>query len=161
MASAPGSPRGSALSRCPATRLLRRAARLTREGFLYDSSNVVPLVFILKSVYHDVAIPCYLVILRAYFHPLLRLSHRTAVKDVEKAILGLLKNAELELTPSNIARNTGYSGGYIRRECNRLSSLDLLEKDDTGSNPFYSITDRGRAYLSGELDAGDLDDESH
>lgn len=81
------------------------------------------------------------------------------MKDVERAILQLLNKTELELTPSNIARNTGYSGGYARKECNRLASLGLLDKDSTGSHPFYSINDRGRAYLAGELDASEVGEE--
>jgi len=79
------------------------------------------------------------------------------VKDVEKAVLRLLDETELELTPSNIGRNTGYSGGYVRQECNRMAKQGLLKKDDAGTNPFYSISDRGQAYLDGELDPDDLD----
>jgi predicted transcriptional regulator len=78
------------------------------------------------------------------------------VKDVEKAILDILETSELELTPANIAKNAGYSRGYVRQECTRLESLGLLEKDDTGSHPFYSITDEGRAYLAGDLTTEDL-----
>jgi DNA-binding transcriptional regulator PaaX len=81
------------------------------------------------------------------------------VRDVEREILRILSKSELSLTPSNIAKNTGYSGGYIRKECNRMAKQGLLQKDDAGTNPFYSISDRGRAYLEGELDQDEFDSE--
>ncbi|WP_245154564.1 winged helix-turn-helix domain-containing protein [Halorussus marinus] len=71
-------------------------------------------------------------------------------KDVEKAILRLLAESDLSLTPTNIAKNTGYSGGYIRKECNRMSKENLLEKEDEGGHPFYSVTEKGRMYLAGD-----------
>ena len=84
-------------------------------------------------------------------------------KDVEKAILNLLTESGLSLTPSNIAKNTGYSGGYIRKECNRMAELGLLEKEDEGGHPFYSVTEKGRKYLAGKSGANELEDqgESH
>ncbi|MCU4743371.1 helix-turn-helix domain-containing protein [Natronoglomus mannanivorans] len=75
------------------------------------------------------------------------------MKDVERAILRLLADSELSLTPNNIAKNTGYSNGYIRRECNRLADLGALEKDAEGSNPFYTITEEGKTYLKGNIDS--------
>lgn len=72
------------------------------------------------------------------------------MKDVDKAILRLLAKSGLKLTPSNIAENTGYSGGYIRKRCSKLAEFDILEKDDAGSHPFYRITEQGRAYLEDE-----------
>jgi DNA-binding transcriptional regulator PaaX len=82
------------------------------------------------------------------------------VKDVEKAVLRILEDSELELTPANIAKNAGYSRGYIRQECTRMESLGLLKKNDTGSHPFYSISDKGRAYLAGELEEEELNVDS-
>ena len=79
---------------------------------------------------------------------------------MEKAILGLLAETGLSLTPSNIAKNSGYSSGYVRKECNRLASEKLLKKEDDGGHPFYSVTEKGRKYLAGDLDASDLEDES-
>ncbi|WP_425494390.1 winged helix-turn-helix domain-containing protein [Natronoglomus mannanivorans] len=72
------------------------------------------------------------------------------MKDVERAILRLLADSELSLTPNNIAKNTGYSNGYIRRECNRLAKEGMLEKDAEGSNPFYTITEKGATHLKNE-----------
>lgn len=81
------------------------------------------------------------------------------MKDVDKAILGLLVESELKLTPSNIAENTGYSGGYIRKRCTRLAEFGVLEKDDAGSHPFYQVTEKGRSYFNGEIQVDGLADE--
>lgn len=35
----------------------------------------------------------------------------------------------------------------------------MLERDDSTSDPFYSITDHGEQYLDGELDINDLEQE--
>jgi len=78
-------------------------------------------------------------------------------KDVEKAILSLLADSELSLTPTNIAKNTGYSSGYIRKECNRMAGEGLLQKEDEGGHPFYSVTEMGQQYLAGDLDVSELD----
>jgi DNA-binding IclR family transcriptional regulator len=71
--------------------------------------------------------------------------------DAEQAILTLLQESELSLTPSNIAYNTAYSGGYVRKLCNSMAKAGYLEKDDTRGNPFYSITENGLAYLESEF----------
>lgn len=71
------------------------------------------------------------------------------LKDSEKAILRLLKESGLELTPSNIAKNTGYSAGYIRQECKRLEAEGLLQTENEAGHPFYAITDKGGKRLEG------------
>lgn len=70
-----------------------------------------------------------------------------APTDVERAVLRLLAESDLQLTPNNIARNTGYSAGYVRKQCLQLSEGGYLERDDEGTNPFYAITEPGREYL--------------
>lgn len=76
-------------------------------------------------------------------------------KDVEKAILSLLAESGLSLTPTNIAKNTGYSSGYVRKECNRMAEENLLDKEDEGGHPFYSVTEKGQQYLAGDVEAGE------
>jgi len=73
-------------------------------------------------------------------------------KDVEKAILSLLAETGLSLTPTNIAKNTGYSSGYVRKESNRMAGEGLLQKEDEGGHPFYSITEKGQQYLDDDID---------
>lgn len=73
-----------------------------------------------------------------------------APTDVQRAVLRLLAENELQLTPNNIARNTGYSAGYVRKQCVSLAEEGYLDRDDDGTNPFYEITRAGRTYLDGE-----------
>ncbi len=70
--------------------------------------------------------------------------------DVQRAVLRLLAESGLQLTPNNIARNTGYSAGYVRKQCVELSEAGYLARDDDGTNPFYQITPKERTYLDGE-----------
>ena len=72
------------------------------------------------------------------------------MKDAEKAVLRLLNDTDVWLSASNIARNVGYSKGYVRSICKEFVQDDYLEIDETGGNPFYQITDAGREYLESE-----------
>ncbi len=74
-------------------------------------------------------------------------------------ILEFLEDHDLELSPKPLYRNLtrhGHDVGYstVRGRVRELESQGLLEKDDDG---YYQITDRGEDYLSGKLDAGDLE----
>jgi repressor of nif and glnA expression len=74
-------------------------------------------------------------------------------------ILEFLDNHDLELSPKPLYRNLkrhGHDIGYstIRGRLPELAEKGLLDKDSDG---YYQLTDRGRDYLSGELDAADLE----
>ena len=75
-------------------------------------------------------------------------------------ILEFLDDHDLELSPKPLYRNLnrhGHDIGYstIRGRLPELAENGLLEKDSDG---YYQLTDRGHDYLSGELDAADLED---
>ena len=69
-------------------------------------------------------------------------------------ILETLESSGLTLSPAVIAHNTDYSGNYINKRVRKLNNHDLVERVDEG---MYRITDCGRAYLTGEIDADDLE----
>ena len=69
------------------------------------------------------------------------------MKQAEKAVLRLLYESELWLSASNIARNVGYSKGYVRSICKDMVKEDYVEIDESGGNPFYRITNEGSEYL--------------
>lgn len=75
------------------------------------------------------------------------------MKAADQSILQLLGPPKsLELTPSNIARNTGLSRGYTSERLSELVDHDLVEVDaDEGSHPYYSITEKGEDLLEGEI----------
>ncbi|WP_080506910.1 winged helix-turn-helix domain-containing protein [Halorubrum distributum] len=59
----------------------------------------------------------------------------------------------LRLTPAVIAENIDKSRTHVSRRLSDLTDYGLIEKPKRG---YYEITDVGREYLDGELDAGDL-----
>lgn len=81
------------------------------------------------------------------------------VRPAARKTLEILADSDLWLTPNNIARNAGYKAGTIRNEIPGLLDEDLIESDKQPGDPFYRITDDGRAYLAGELDASELGEE--
>ncbi|WP_161605583.1 winged helix-turn-helix domain-containing protein [Natrialba chahannaoensis] len=80
------------------------------------------------------------------------------MKAADQAILQLLGPPKsLELTPSNIARNTGLSRGYTSSRLSVLVDQGLVEVDEEeGSHPFYSVSDLGKGVLDGEISPQDL-----
>lgn len=82
----------------------------------------------------------------------------SAVSDqAREQVLEFLDEHGLVLTPNNVAENLGYSAGYTRRVLKSLSEDGLASKKADAGDPFYGITDRGRAYLRGNLDADELE----
>lgn len=82
------------------------------------------------------------------------------MKAADRSIVQLLGPPKsLELTSSNIARNTGLSRGYTSNRLSVLVDHGLVEVDEQeGSHPFYSLSDRGRQFLEGELEPEDLEE---
>ncbi len=70
-------------------------------------------------------------------------------------ILETLESSGLVLSPSVIAYNTDYTRNYINKRMRKLLNKGLFERHTEG---LYSITDKGRAYLKGEIDASELED---
>jgi len=79
-----------------------------------------------------------------------RVSWMTQADD---RILETLEDSGLTLSPRILAENTDYSRHYVSRRIKKLKEAELVEKVGDG---LYRITDRGRDYLSGDLDADDL-----
>lgn len=82
---------------------------------------------------------------------------------VDRDILEILYNEggshELVLSPRLIAENIDWSRQTVRDHVMTLRERDLVEYyDETGG--IYQLSDRGRSYLEGELDADDLEPES-
>lgn len=71
-------------------------------------------------------------------------------------ILETLEYADIALSPAVVAYNTDYSRNYVNKRIRKLREVDLVDRPDEG---YYRITDRGRAYLKGELSAEDLEEE--
>jgi DNA-binding transcriptional ArsR family regulator len=82
------------------------------------------------------------------------------MKAADQSILQLLGGPQrLDLTTSNIARNTGLNPSYTSERLSVLVKHDLVEKDEeSGSHPFYAISDRGLKAVQGEIPPEELTD---
>lgn len=69
-------------------------------------------------------------------------------------ILETLQSSGIILSPAVLAYNTDYTRNYVNKRLRILRDNGLVDRVDSG---YYRITDRGCAYLSGELDADDLE----
>ncbi|WP_126662005.1 winged helix-turn-helix domain-containing protein [Haloterrigena salifodinae] len=76
------------------------------------------------------------------------------MNQTDSRILELLNESNLILSPAVTAINLDYSRNWVSRRMSKLENADLIEKVD-GS--YYQITDRGRAYLEGEIEAEELE----
>ncbi|ELY90886.1 winged helix-turn-helix transcriptional regulator [Natrialba taiwanensis] len=77
------------------------------------------------------------------------------MNQTDNRILEILDESDLILSPAVTAINLDYSRNWVSRRMSKLQKAGLIEKVN-GS--YYRITDRGRAYLTGELDAEDLEE---
>jgi predicted transcriptional regulator len=84
------------------------------------------------------------------------------MKAADQSILTVLSPPKpLELTPSNIARNAGFSRGYTSGRLKELCERGLVTVDESGgSHPYYSITERGIDVLNAQIPPEDLSEES-
>ncbi|ELY97918.1 helix-turn-helix domain-containing protein [Natrialba asiatica] len=75
--------------------------------------------------------------------------------QADDRILETLSDSSLILSPRVLAVNTDYSRHYLSTRLGKLRDAELVDRIDEG---LYQITDRGRAYLAGELDAEELEE---
>jgi len=76
------------------------------------------------------------------------------MNQTDDRVLELLAESDLILSPSVIAKNLEYTRNWVSRRLGKLEEAELVKQVDSG---YYRITDRGRGYLSGELDASELE----
>lgn len=83
-----------------------------------------------------------------------RVEWMTAADD---AILNLINQSNISLTPSVIAHNLGYNRDYIANRCRTLKENGLVEVAEDSGGPFYDLTTLGIRYVRGEIDAEELE----
>ncbi|TKX86132.1 ArsR family transcriptional regulator [Halorubrum sp. SS5] len=77
----------------------------------------------------------------------------------DPAILELLHESDIDLPPAVISHNVdGVSHPTVKRRLPILNEHGLVEKTSE-KRGYYRITERGRAYLAGDLDSDDLEDD--
>lgn len=85
-----------------------------------------------------------------------RVSWMTAADDHILEFLLNEGNKPIVATPAMVEMNIDYQIAHIRSRLRELHGADLVEYYDKDRGA-YQITQRGRSYLSGELDAEDLE----
>jgi len=76
------------------------------------------------------------------------------MNQTDDRILELLEESELILSPAVMAKNLEYNRSWVSERLGKLVGSGLVEQVEGG---YYRISDRGRAYLAGEIDAKDLE----
>ena len=74
--------------------------------------------------------------------------------QTDDRILELLNESDLILSTAVIALNLDYSRSWVSDRMTTLHEAGLVDSENTG---YYRISDLGREYLSGELDADVLE----
>lgn len=69
-------------------------------------------------------------------------------------ILEFLDEKDILATPRVVSANIEYTHQYVNERMKPLRDHGLVETEGDG---LYRITDRGRAYLAGDLEAEDLE----
>lgn len=83
----------------------------------------------------------------------------TSTDDMIVRLLGesrpppeILSVPRLRMTPANIAENLGKNNDYVQKRCKHLVSEGLLQRHQTGGDPYYSLSDMGDLYLASDVD---------
>jgi predicted transcriptional regulator len=69
-------------------------------------------------------------------------------------ILEFLSEKDILATPRVISANIDYSHQYVNERMKPLREQGLIETEGDG---IYRITEKGEAYLAGEIDEDDLE----
>ncbi len=82
----------------------------------------------------------------------------------DDSILEYLEEHDVALPPRGLEINLqreqiGISYRTINRRLKTLQQKGLVDKIDEQSG-YYAISDKGRAYLAGEIDASELEDDA-
>jgi DNA-binding IclR family transcriptional regulator len=75
------------------------------------------------------------------------------MRPVHYEILDFFSEHDIWISARGLSQNIDYERSYVSEECTTLVDGGLLQKDGT----IYSLTDQGRAFLAGDLDADDLE----
>jgi len=77
------------------------------------------------------------------------------MSPIDYHILEFYNEHDIEASPKVVAENIGYERVYTGKRLKELTEAGLLVQEENG---LYHLTERGRTFLAGDLDAGDLED---
>jgi len=70
-------------------------------------------------------------------------------------ILEFFEETDIILSPGIISANIELSRSHVSRRLSALADHGLIESSDTGHG-HYQITEKGRKYLSGEIEEDEI-----
>jgi len=76
------------------------------------------------------------------------------MNQTDDRVLELLAESDLILSPAVLAKNLDYTRNWVSRRLSKLNEAGLVRQVDGG---YYQITDLGRDYLIGDIDAEELE----
>lgn len=77
------------------------------------------------------------------------------MSPIDYEILSFFEDHDILASPQVIAANIDYDRNYTGKRCRNFKKYELLERDENG---LYELSEKGRAFLAGELDASELED---
>lgn len=75
------------------------------------------------------------------------------MKPTDDQILEILGDSGLVLSPSIIAFNAGFTRTHVNNRLSEFAEKGLVDRVERGK---YEISEIGRGYLSGDVDASEL-----
>lgn len=76
------------------------------------------------------------------------------MSPIDYEILEFFESHDIIINPSSLAANIDYDTSYTAKRCDLLSTHDLLQKL---TGPKYELTEFGRRFLNGKIDASELE----
>lgn len=76
------------------------------------------------------------------------------MSPIDYWILEFFEDHDIQVSPKVLAENIEYDRKYAGKRLKALDSAGLVIQNDNG---LYELSDRGRAFLAGEVNADELD----
>jgi len=79
------------------------------------------------------------------------------MSPIDYHILEFFEQHDIQASPKVVSSNIDYDRVYTGKRLKALKSAGLFTQAE---NDLYELSDRGRAFLAGEVNGGDLDNPS-
>lgn len=79
------------------------------------------------------------------------------MSPIDYEILLFFEEHDIHVSPKVLGANIDYDRQYTSKRCRKLLEEDILRKDEDG---LYILTETGRRFLAGDLDASELEHKS-
>jgi predicted transcriptional regulator len=76
------------------------------------------------------------------------------MSPIDYRILEFFEDYDIQVSPKVLSENIDYERKYTGRRLKTLKSAGLVVQNENG---LYELSDRGRAFIAGDLDADELD----